>query len=174
MNLVEFEQFLQEHERDIYSFCRYLTMNADTADDLYQDTVLQAFESIGKIDTTQNPKSFFFSIAVGKWKNERRKAGRRNEIAPTVYFEDFSKEISGGNDPEQHAQETFRRDCIQKTLARMDDKFKIPMLLFYFDDCGEEIIAKICKIPKGTVKSRLHKGRNIMREALAKEGLDYE
>ena len=174
MNLVEFEQFLQEHERDIFSFCRYLTMDSDKAGDLYQDTVLQAYESVDRIDNAKNPKSFFFSMAVGKWKNARRKAGRRSEIAPTVYFEDFDKEVSGGSNPEEHVQEVFRRDCIHKALAKMDDKFRIPMILFYFDDCGEDTIAKICKIPKGTVKSRLHKGRAMMREELIKEGFDYE
>ena len=44
MDAVEFERFLQEYEHDIFSFCRYLTMNNDKANDLYQETVLQAFE----------------------------------------------------------------------------------------------------------------------------------
>jgi RNA polymerase sigma-70 factor (ECF subfamily) len=56
----------------------------------------------------------------------------------------------------------------------MDDKFRIPLILFYFDDCGVEAISEICKIPRGTVKSRLHKGRAMLRESLNKEGFDYE
>lgn len=174
MNVTEFEWFLQEHEKDIFSFCRYLTMDAEKADELYQDTVLKAFESRASIDASQNVKSFFFSIAVGKWKNARRKAGRRNEIAPTVFYEDLSKEPISGENLERQVQNKFLWNCIETTLAKMEDKFRIPMILRYFDDCGDESIAKICKIPKGTVKSRLHKGRALLSEALRKEGFDYE
>ena len=174
MDVSEFECFLQEYEKDIFSFCCYLTMNSDKADDLYQDTVLQAFEMIEKIDVSNNPKSFFFSIAVGKWKNARRKTKRRNKIAPTILFGDFTGDLIGGIEPEHQTQITIFMDCINATLSKMDDKFKIPLILFYFDGCNDDSISKICNIPKGTVKSRLHKGRKILKEALEKEGFNYE
>lgn len=174
MDIAEFESFLREHEKDVFSFCCYLAMDKDKAEDLYQDTVLQAFEAVDRIDATQNPKSFFFSIAVGKWRNIRRKTGRRNAIAPTVLLEDQTADIPGGDDIEHHMENNLLLDCIQNVLAEMDDKFRIPIILFYFDECSEDVIAKICKIPKGTVKSRLHKGRSLLKQALVKEEFDYE
>jgi RNA polymerase sigma-70 factor (ECF subfamily) len=174
MTLAEFENFIQQHEKDLFSFCCYLAMDRDVADDLYQDTVLQAFESISKIDTDRNPKSLLFSIAVGKWKNAKRKAGRRSAIAPTVLFGEFTEDPSGGGDPERRAIEALLRNCVHGSIMKMDDKFRIPLLLFYFDDCNMETIAKICKIPPGTVKSRLHKGRAMLRESLKKEGFEHE
>jgi RNA polymerase sigma-70 factor (ECF subfamily) len=170
--LAEFENFIQQHEKALFSFCCYLSPDRDDAEDLYQDTVLQAFESISKIDADRNPKSFLFSVAIGKWKNAKRKAGRRNAIASTVPFGDFTEDTAGGDDPERQAMDALLKDCVHRSVAKMDDKFRIPLLLFYFDDCNVEMISKMCKIPPGTVKSRLHKGRAMLRELLKKEGFE--
>ena len=80
MNTSEFELFIEKYGNDVYHFCRFLTMQQELAEDLYQDTVLYAFEVCEKIDLQNNPKSFFLSIAVGKWKNYQRKRGRRSRI----------------------------------------------------------------------------------------------
>jgi len=174
VDLAEFERFLKQHETDIYSFCRYLAMDNDMADELYQDTVLQALEMVERIDADNNPKSFFFSIAVGKWKNIRRKAGRRHAIAPTVPLADFMEYAEDSDSPERHAHNALLREYIGHALAKMDDKFRIPLILFYYDELSVEAVAKICKVPKGTVKSRLYKGRSLLKESLVKEGFEYD
>jgi len=100
----------------------------------------------------------------------RRKTIRRQNIAPEVSFEGATNAHDKSATPEEAAQKALLRDCIQKTLAAMPDKFRIPLVLYYFDDSPTDVIASICKIPKGTVKSRLHRGRALMKEALEKEG----
>jgi RNA polymerase sigma-70 factor (ECF subfamily) len=148
-------------------------MDNDMAGDLYQDTVLRAFEIIDRIDAAKNPKAFFFSIAVGKWKNFRRKAQRRNAIAATVPLKYLTEDIADCDNPECHAENALLKDCVGVALAKMDDKYRIPMILFYFDDFGSETIANICDIPVGTVKSRLYKGRSILKGELMKEGFEH-
>ena len=165
----EFSDFLETYEKDIFSFCLYLAINKNDAEDLYQDTVSAAIESMGKIDAAKNPKSYMFSIAVGKWKNARRKAMRRDAIAPVAEAFDFGS-IPGREDVQAAAEKGMLQSAIAGILRRMDDKFRIPIILCYFDDRSVEEIARICKIPKGTVKSRLHKGRELMRRELAGEG----
>ena len=169
MDAAGFEQFLQIYERDLYSFCRYLAMDIHTANDLYQETVLHAFEGMARIDVSKNPKSYLFSIAVGKWKNMSRKVNRRNAIAPEMTLETAIK-VAGGAEPESLAEQNEINRCIQKGLTDMKDKFRVPLLLFYFEDFSLEDIAALCKIPVGTVKSRLHKGRALLKKTLEKEG----
>jgi len=178
VHIAEFEKFLQEYERELFSFCKYITMDEHVARDLYQDTVLDAFTIISRIDSTNNPKSFLFSIAIGKWKNMRRKVARRQKIAPEMPLEDaylasnssdFSSRTKYGN-PEVEMQRSMLNEHIQKALSEIKEKFRIPLILFYFEDYPTETIATICKIPTGTVKSRLHKGRALLKKALEKEG----
>lgn len=171
MEVYEFECFLQQYEKDIYSFCYHLTMNKDTADDLYQDTVLQAFEFIDRIDITGNPKSFLFSIAVGKWRNEQRKMKHRNQIAPIQLFDEFLENItSGENNIDSYVEKKELNECIRNAFSKMKDKYRVPMILYYLDENSIDAISNICSIPNGTVKSRLHKGRELMKKALLKEG----
>ena len=171
MDAVTFEKLLLTFEKDLYSFCCYLA--AGKAADLYQDTVLAAFEMRAKIDISQNPKSLFFSIAVGKWKNAWRKEVRRQAKVPELPLAEYiakEPECTKENDPESQVLSTFAREAIRDALADLDDKFRIPLILHYFDDWPLGDIAQICNIPRGTVKSRLHKGRTLLKAALEKEG----
>ena len=168
MDVAEFEKFLEVHEKDIYSFCRSLAMNTEMAADLYQDTVLAAFEMRGRIDESQNPKSLFLSIAVGKWRNARRKTGRRQAIAPELPLDDYA---GGGpaaksQDPESLTQNKLLKEALHDAINALDDKFRIPLILHYFDDYDLASIAEICKSPKGTIKSRLHKGRALLKKSM--------
>jgi len=165
----EFSDFLETYEKDIFSFCLYLAINKNDAEDLYQDTLTAAIESMDKIDAAKNPGAYVFSIAVGKWKNARRKAMRRDAIAPAAEAFDFGS-IQGKDDVQTAAEKSMLQNAIAAILRRMDDKFRIPLILCYFDDHSIKDIAKICKIPNGTVKSRLHKGRELLKLELVREG----
>ena len=168
MDVAEFEQFLEIHEKDIFSFCRSLAMDVDRASDLYQDTVLAAFEMRERIKVSQNPKALFLSIAVGKWRNTKRKAGRRQAIAPELPLDGLNEQVLPvrSEGPESLTQSKLLKETIQDALAVMDDKFRIPLILHYFDEYDLSSIAQICKTPKGTIKSRLHKGRALLKKAL--------
>ena len=170
MNALEFERLLEVYGRDVYSFCRYLSNDGHIAADLYQETALAAFEMMGRIDSSQNPKSLLLSIAVGKWKNMRRKAVRRQGIAPEIPLDD-AQSTNSANPPAEAALTNLQRESIQKALSHIKDKFRVPLILHYFDDSPLETIAAILQIPVGTVKSRLHKGRALLKTALEKEGI---
>ena len=174
MTAQDFERLLNEYEKDLYSFCCYLAAEnvSNMAGDLYQDTVLAAFEMRERIDPAQNPKSLLFGIAVGKWKNTRRKAGRRQAIVPQISLDEFDYATASEENIEAKVQGGLMRDAVQNAVNSLDDKFRIPLILHYFDDIGLELIGKIMGLPKGTVKSRLHKGRALVKAALTKEGFD--
>ena len=165
MDVIQFEKFLHEFERDIYSFCRHLTMDAELSSELYQETALAAFEMRSKIDAGNNPKSLLLSIAAGKWKNMRRKNARRQAIAPEV-SQEKALEVADKGSPEDTAIRNQTNAAIKNALSEMKDKFRIPLILHYFDDMQTAEIGKVLKIPPGTVKSRLHKGRQLLKKSL--------
>ncbi|MCL2287196.1 MAG: RNA polymerase sigma factor [Firmicutes bacterium] len=175
MTVAEFEQFLEAYEQDVFTFCKHLAMDHHAASDLYQETALAAFEMAERIDAAQNPKSFLFAIAAGKWKNTRRKAFRRQTIAPETRLEEWTNTSStgsaGSNPTADAAQQALAQTAIHKAISQLKDKLRIPLILHYFDDCPMDTIVAICGIPTGTVKSRLHKARELMRKALEKEGI---
>lgn len=175
MNRDAFEQFMLNKGKKIYSFCYHLTMNRDEADDLYQETMLKAFEEIDNIDENINPESFIISIAIGKWRNIQKKKARRNKIVPTELFDELDEEhLEGRENVENTILQNEQREILDRVFRKMEDKFKIPMILYYKEQMSLEEIAQICKKPKGTIKSRLYKGREIVKEELVKERYSYE
>lgn len=102
-----------------------------------------------------------------------RKAARRNAIAPCSNLEE---ENEGG----LHSAEDIEDDFVQKELMTqtnkiiesLPEKIRTPLALYYLFDLSVEQIAHTIKKPPGTVKSRLFKGRNLIKKRL--EEIGYE
>lgn len=171
MNAKEIERCIKEFGTDIYRFCLKLCMDKSDAEDLYQKTFLKALEADWILDWTQNPKALFFSLAHNLWKSEIRKQARRSMIAPCSNLDDEIEAVL-------HSEESIDENLLQKELIagineiiqNLPEKIRVPMILFYLSDCSIEQIAEIIKKPSGTVKSRLFKGRNMIKKRLEEAG----
>lgn len=177
MTIQELEQLIATYGTDIYSFCVYLTGNRPEAEELYQDTFLKAMELLDRIQGEGNPKSYLLSIAIRIWKNRNRKMFRRNKIAPTESTEGMPVETAapGTGETSEVEEGMLRREeirYVQETLCRIPDKYRLPLCLYYGEELTMEEIAACLRIPQGTVKSRLYKGREKMREELEAAGYD--
>ena len=155
----EFQELIERDGKAIYSFCRALTANREEADELYQDTMLAAVEHCKDIDGSANPKAYLDSIAVGLYRNRLT-----DELLTVVADERMGLEeqiILG------ELQQTVRRET-----QALPEKLRLPVYLYYTAQLSIEEIAKILKLPGGTVKSRLHKARMVMKKRL--EDCGYE
>lgn len=159
----------------IFAFCYNLTQNKVDADDLYQETFLKALENCHRIDLTKNPKSFLISIAIGLWKNHQKKYARHQRITPRIQIID-NQEIDISNlsekTPEERVISSEIGIILRREIEAMDNKFKIPMYLYYGVEMPVDAIAKILKIPSGTVKSRLSKARAVLKKRLEEQGYE--
>ncbi len=169
MTKQELEMCIDEYGKDIYSFCKHLTNNSLEADDLYQDTFLMAVELKEKIEYSNNPKSYLLSIALRIWKNKKRKFAWRKRIVDVRSIAD-GQDVDMGESAEPSLEEritTKEKDkSIRMAVSRLPDKFRIVVLLFYMEDLSTAQIAETMKIPIGTVLSRLHQARKILKKEL--------
>ncbi len=173
MDAREIEKCIDDFGTDIYRFCLKLCGDKADAEDLYQQTFLKALETEWKIDWEDNPKALFFSLAYNLWKSSRRKLARRSTIAPCGNFDGETETIL-------HSEENIEDGYLQKELITevrqiiqtLPEKFQVPMILRYLSDCTIEQIAAIIKKPPGTVKSRLFKGRSLMKKRLEDAGYE--
>lgn len=162
-----FEKYIEKYGKDIYSFCVYLTRNKNDAEDLYQQTFLTAVEK-DELDGVQNPKSYFISIAVNLWNNQKRKFLWRKKKADIVYFQDDNLEQFA--DHAQTVEEQVLRqeeiETVRKCIVGLPDEMRIVILLYYRENLTIDEIALLLKIPSGTVKSRMHQAKNKIKERL--------
>jgi RNA polymerase sigma-70 factor (ECF subfamily) len=167
---VALEEMVRQHGNAVYRFCRKLAGNKADADDLYQETFLKALELRPKLDDTLNPKSYLIGIAVRLWKNKRRKWFRRQRIAPEKDWDDAVPERAVGpghpSSPEEIAIHNELSAMIRVAVDQLQDKYRLPLLMFYTAELSIDEIAKALCIPQGTVKSRLHKARKLLEKRL--------
>lgn len=173
MTANEFEQLWECCGNEVYRFCLRLTCNRDKADDLYQDTALTAFRKSDKIELSGNPKSYIFSVAVRLAHNAFKKSQRRGENT-AASVEDEEYDLADAADIEQTAENAQLRRAVRQAVAALDEKYRVPLTLYYFDEHGIDFISEVMKIPQGTVKSRLHTARELVRRHLEKEGYTNE
>ncbi len=168
MTTEELKQLITEYGMHVYSFCCNLTGNRMDADDLYQDTILKAVELCHRLDSSGNPKNYLMGISVKLWQNHRKKYAVRQRILPMAeYDENLMKDaVDTGILPEG---EVIRKETIMEVrsgIKKLPEKLQIVLYMYYTAEMSLEEISRILHIPRGTVKSRLYKGRNQLREYL--------
>jgi RNA polymerase sigma-70 factor (ECF subfamily) len=163
----QIEQIISEYGRQIYSFCVYITGDRDAADDLYQQTFLVAIEK-DEIDADRNPKSYLLSVALNLWNNQKRKYVWRRRKAAVVYYDDSDLEQLQDGTPsvEESVEHREEIERIRQTVQTLPDKLRIVILMHFMEELSVEEIAGILGIPAGTVKSRIHKAKRVLKERL--------
>ena len=166
MTIQELEQCILLYGKDIYSFCMHLTKEKTSADDLYQDTFLEATKKLEAIRYEDNPKSYLLSIAIRLWRNRVRKLAWRNRIVPQSTETGWEQTLSDGYDMSESMVADEEKRMLWQAIDALDDRYRIPLLLYYMEEQSVAAIAKLLAIPEGTVKSRLHKARKLLEKEL--------
>ncbi|MDE7199052.1 MAG: sigma-70 family RNA polymerase sigma factor [Lachnospiraceae bacterium] len=178
MNKDEFELFVLKYGKDILRFCRMTAADAETGDELYQDTMLKLLEKRNRLDFTQNTKSYALSTSIFLWKNKRKKYANRLRLVPTESMDEMSDEGKQVSDhtheisPEQIVLRRDEIDMVQRLVASLPEKYRMPVYLYYSADMQIKEISDILELPEGTVKSRMRKAKRLLREELEATGYD--
>lgn len=164
MKAWELEKCIDEFGTEIYRFCMKLCMDKSNAEDLYQHTFLKALESGMELDWEQNPRALFFSFAYHLWKSEQRKSARRLTLAPCVNLDETTENsLRSGEDIEENILKRELLTETNKIIEDLPEKIRVPLTLYYYFEQPIDDIAKTIKKPPGTVKSRLYKGRSLIK-----------
>lgn len=177
MTIAELEQCIDCYGKEIYGFCRHITGSLQEGEDLYQDTFLKAVELAEKIDMNQNPKSYLISIAMRLWRNRCRKRAWRQRIVPEEQadIQVMAEKNEMADDvkmPEAKVLIAEQNALVSKCVRELEEKYRIPIYLYYSAELSVQEISSCLKIPQGTVKSRLYKARAILKEKLEVIGYD--
>lgn len=165
---------LDEYGNAIYSFCLYLAKDKQDGEDLFQETFMRAIELSSKIDKHNNPKSYLLSIAVNIWKNTVQKRNRRNRIAPVIDIEnENANDIADcKTDIEGDVINRMVNETLLQIINTLDDKYRVPIILFYSENMKISEISSVLHKPEGTIKRLLHDAKKKIKAVM--EGMGYE
>jgi len=167
MTREDLNRLVAEHETALTRLCLKLCRSNVDAEDLYQETWRRAVEKIHLYNDTKPFQPWLFTICINVFRNAYRKS-KKTPIAVFDSDEEKERAIDNAAIPEPVFNE--EHSLIRDIVNELDEKYRIVIVLHYFSDYSIEELAAIIGIPQGTVKSRLHKARKIIKGRLEDDG----
>ncbi len=165
-----FESELLPHADALYNFAYHLTYNEEDANDLVQETFMKAFRFMSLYEKGTNAKAWLFKILKNAFINEYRKKAKQPtkvDYEDIIAYQDADEDKGGvAYDLREDIFDGMMGDEITIALNRLPIDFKTVILLCDIEGFSYDEIAKIIDIPIGTVRSRLHRARNMLKESL--------
>lgn len=144
------------YRNNLFAVAFNVCKNAQDAEDIVQDTFLQYYTGKNQFDSEQHIRAWLIRVAINKAKNINRSFWRRNRTSLEDYMETL-------------AFETPESENLFETVMQLPEKYRIVIHLFYYEDYAVKEIADVLKISESNVKTRLSRGRELLRKVLKEE-----
>ena len=165
-----FNEEFMPHIDAMYNFGFRLTLDEDDAKDLVQETFMKAYRFINSFETGTNAKAWLFRILKNSFiNNYRKKSKQPNKVDYQEVESYYNSDSVNENITTDLRVETVQHligDEITNALNALDVDFRTVIILCDLEGFTYEEMAKILDIPIGTVRSRLHRARNLLKEKL--------
>jgi RNA polymerase sigma factor (sigma-70 family) len=166
-----FESEFMPQINSMYNFAFRLTLDEDDAKDLVQDTYLKAFRFISSFQQGTNAKAWLFRILKNSFINDFRKKSKEpskvdyQDVETFYNSDDVDSDIT--TDLRVESVQDMIGDEVSNALNSLPVDFRTVIILCDLEGFTYEEMAKILDIPIGTVRSRLHRARNILKDKLS-------
>ena len=168
---LDFEQVALPHLNAVYTAALRLARNPADAEDLLQETVLRAFRFFHQFAEGTNCRAWLLTILYNNFRNSYRRGTREQ---PAASSEDFDRELEvrsaladqSSINPEDLLSGRMIGHRIEIALNALPAEFREALLLVDVQDLSYQEVADLLEVPLGTIKSRVSRGRALMREAL--------
>jgi len=165
MSPIEFDQLLLHNTEFLKPFAVTLTRDNEVAKDLLQETMYRALANKEKYNVGTNIKAWLYTIMRNIFINNYRRKAKQNTIfdnTPNDFLLDYNQTTITNS-----AEGALRMKDIQAAIYKLPHIFRNPFLL-YFEGYKYFEIAEMLNEPLGTIKSRIHFARKLLKEQLSR------
>lgn len=149
-----FESCVDQHADSMYRVAFRLTGDRELASELVQETYLQAWKGLDSLRDKSRMRSWVFGILRNQYTKLLRKLPKATQLSRP---ESVESSLLNQTEPEA------TREIVQKAISQLDDKHKLPILLVSMEGMSVEAAGEVLDVPRGTVLSRLHRGRKQLK-----------
>lgn len=171
-----FEEEFLPHMKALYNFAFHLTFDEENANDLVQETYLKAYRFIDSYQKGTNSKAWLFKILKNEFiNNYRKKSKQPNSVdfdSVLNYHESDDPQYVGSLDLRQEIFQNMMGDEVTGAINLLPIEFKTIIILCDVEGFTYEELSKILDIPIGTVRSRLFRARNMLKDQLRSYALN--
>ena len=149
MNKETFKEKVLETESTLYNVSKSILSNDKDCEDAVQEAILKAYNKLKTLKEEEYFKTWLIRILINECYSLKRK-----ELKTLSYEECF--DIASDNNKDEYSELYFE-------IQKLPERIRITIVLYYVEGYSIKEIKKILKIPEGTVKSRLAKGRKLLK-----------
>lgn len=162
-----FETLMDRYGSRLLKVCYLFLRENSLAEDAVQEVFIQIYKSIHRFNHKASLYTWIYKIAINKCRDILRK--HEEYYVPT----DIGL-ITSDTDLEQETLLQLKRGSIREIVSKLPPLYREVVILFYFEDLSIKEISAILEEKENTIKSRLLRARNILKEVFIKEGLTHE
>jgi RNA polymerase sigma-70 factor, ECF subfamily len=167
-----FEDEALPHLDALYSMAIRLARNPDDANDLLQETVLRAYRFFHQFESGTNCRAWMLTILFNNFRNGYRKSTREQ---PASSADEFERKVEAeslrtdpaGSNPEALLAGQGMEGEVETALASLPDEFRQAVLLVDVEELSYQEVSGVLNVAIGTIKSRVSRGRAMLRDRLA-------
>ncbi|MED2947419.1 RNA polymerase sigma factor SigW [Bacillus subtilis] len=165
-----FADIVDIYKDKIYQLCYRMLGNVHEAEDIAQEAFIRAYVNIDSFDINRKFSTWLYRIATNLTIDRIRKKKPDYyldaEVAGTEGLTMYSQIAADGVLPEDAVVSLELSNTIQQKILKLPDKYRTVIVLKYIDELSLIEIGEILNIPVGTVKTRIHRGREALRKQL--------
>ncbi|WP_078382517.1 RNA polymerase sigma factor SigW [Sutcliffiella halmapala] len=165
-----FGEIVEIFKDKIYQLVYRMVGNAHEAEDVAQEAFIRAYININSYDTNRKFSTWLYRIATNLTIDRIRKKKPDYyldaEVAGTDGLTMYSQVAADIALPEEEVASMELQNEIQRQILKLPDKYRSVIVLKYIDELSLIEISEILEIPVGTVKTRIHRGREALRQQL--------
>ncbi|MCM3571062.1 RNA polymerase sigma factor SigW [Neobacillus mesonae] len=165
-----FGEIVEIYKNSVYQLCFRMLGNRHEAEDVAQEAFLRAYVNIKSFNQDRKFSTWLFRIATNLCIDRLRKKKPDYyldaEVAGTEGLTMYSQIPSDTPLPEKELESLELQETVQKEILKLPEKYRSAIVLKYIEDLSLNEISEILDLPLGTVKTRIHRGREALRQQL--------
>lgn len=162
-----YEELVKKYQPKVYSMALSFTRNREAADDLAQEVFLKAYLALPRFHGKSEFGTWLYRISINHVRDYLRKKGRAKEVSLDDVREISFSDKEQTERAEMERETEARRTLVQKFVQSLPEKYRVILTLRDIQGLAYEDISRILRLSPGTVDSRLHRARRMLRGKLA-------
>jgi len=160
-------EIVSRYKDAVFGLCLGFLRNRADAEDLTHDAFIRAYNNLRRYHLDKRFSTWIFTVAANLCRNRLRYRRNHPVVEQPIH-------LAGGTDPASIVAGEARQKQVQEALSDLPYGYRAPLVLRFYNDLSYREIGEILAIPEGTVKTRIHRGKAMLKDRIAKDVMQHE